>query len=127
MSNSNKLKSLHVLGRMTHTYEQSLPWFFLKQTFPTAMKNHTRRTVQPLDDLIICVPVSFHLTPKNLLQQFRLLKNKLNAASAKYVSDAMLIISRRISDDDFLKHYLELVHDESFQKLGKSSSEIEKE
>jgi hypothetical protein len=44
---------------------------------------------------------------------------KLNASNAKYISDTMRTISRRLPTEIFLKHYLELVRNEQFQKLGK--------
>jgi len=123
----NKLKSLRVLRRLTHTYNEVLQWLDKKQGSPLVLKNrnedggyHRRgAAVQPLDDIIICLPATFDLTPQNLLQHFQLLKTKLNASNAKYISDAMLSISRKIPDEIFLKGYLEFIRDEQFQKLGK--------
>jgi hypothetical protein len=125
--NLDKLKSLRILRRLTHTYNETLEWINKKEDSPSALKNpnesSSRRTrgagVQPLDDIIICLPATFDLTPQNSLKHFELLKTKLNASNAKYISDAMLSISRKISDEIFLKHYLEFIRDEQFQKLGK--------
>jgi hypothetical protein len=127
LSNLDKLKSLRVLRRLTHTYNDTLEWLDKKQGSPLASKNpnessspHARgAAVQPLDDIIICLPATFDLTPQNLLKHFELLKTKLNASNAKYISDAMLSISRKISDEIFLKSYLEFIRNEQFQKLGK--------
>lgn len=44
---------------------------------------------------------------------------QLNASNAKYISDAMLVISRRIPTDIFLKHYLDFIGGERFPTLGK--------
>ncbi len=128
----NKLKSLRVLRRLPHTYNQTLGWFEKKKDSQLASKNPNEATssrtrgaaVQPLDDIIICLPATFDLTPENLLKHFELLKTKLNASNAKYISDAMLNISRKIPDEIFLKHYLEFIRNEQFQKLGKLKNKI---
>jgi hypothetical protein len=114
-----KLKSLRVLHHLTYTYNESLQWFNEKQTSCLSLKTNTGIDIEPLDHIIICLPVSFDLTPEDLLKQFGYLKMKLNASNAKYISDTMRTISRRLPTEIFLKHYLELVRNEQFQKLGK--------
>ena len=49
------------------------------------------------------------------------LKTRLISSNAKYISDAMLTISRRLPSEIFLKHYSKLVRNEQFQKLSKSN------
>ncbi|CAF4947375.1 unnamed protein product, partial [Rotaria socialis] len=115
VTNPKKLKSLRVLHRLTHTYDQSLRWLVVSQ-------NNISNDIDPLDHIIICLPVTLDLTTQQLLKQFHFLKMKLNASNAKYISDAMLTISRRLPDKIFLKHYLDLVCNEQFQKLGKLNS-----
>ncbi len=83
------------------------------------MKTDSGINIEPLDNLIICLPITFDLNVQDLLKQFHLLKIKLNASNAKYISDAMLTISRRIPAQIFIKHYLDMVRSEEFQKLGK--------
>ncbi|CAF1367942.1 unnamed protein product [Rotaria sordida] len=68
--------------------------------------------------MILCLPATFDLIPEILLKHFDLLKTKLNASNAKFISDAMLSISHKISDEIFLKSYLEFNRNEQFQKLG---------
>ncbi len=119
MTNPTKLKSLRVLHHLTYTYNESLQWFNGKQTSCLSLKTNTGIDIEPLDHIIICLPVSFDLTPEDLLKQFGYLKMKLNASNAKYISDTMRTISRRLPTEIFLKHYLELVRNEQFQKLGK--------
>ena len=96
---------------MTQTRNLSLQWFHQQQQINIG--------TNPLDPIIICLPVTFDLTPADLLQQFHYLAMTLNASNAKYVSDAMLTISRKLPADIFLQHYLEFVGREQFQKLGK--------
>ncbi len=54
-----------------------------------------------------------------MLKQFQFLKRKLNATNAKFISDAFLNISKKISDQIFLKDYFEFIRNEQFEKLGK--------
>ena len=125
------MKSLRVLRRFTHTYNQTLQWIEKKQdsliTVKTSSEGHSRRgrgvDAQPLDDIIICLPSTFDLTPDKLLQQFHFLKTRLNAANAKFISDAFLNISRKIPEQTFLTHYLQFVQQEQFPKLGKFGEE----
>ena len=113
ITNPKKLSSLRVLSRFTHTYPQSLQWFEEKQRSSDV---HT----DPLDPLILCLPVRFDLSPEGFLEQLNFLKTKLNASNAKYISDTMRMISHRISERIFLEQYLQLVQSEHFQKLGKN-------
>ena len=125
--NVDKLKALRVLRRFTHTYGQALQWFEEKQDSSATSNNSSERLVcrrrgaapQSLDDVIICLPGTFDLTPDKLLQQFHFLKSTLNARNAKFISDAFLNISRKIPEQIFLTHYLEFVRQEQFPKLGK--------
>ncbi|CAF3289844.1 unnamed protein product [Rotaria sp. Silwood2] len=118
VTNPKKLKALRVLHHLTHTYNESLQWFDEKQKSSLSLKSNISADVEPLDPIIICLPITFDLTPQELLKQFHFLKIKLNASNAKYISDAMLTILRRLPEEIFLKHYLELVGDEQFQQLG---------
>ena len=112
---------------MTHTYDETIKWIYSKQDSQIAITNtsvsggrlNRGADAQPLDDIIICLPATFDLTPEDLLKHLELLKTKLNSSNAKYISDAMLSISRKIPDQIFLKHYLEFIRNEQFQKLGK--------
>ncbi|CAF2403732.1 unnamed protein product [Rotaria sp. Silwood2] len=47
----------------------------------------------------------------------------LNASNAKFISDAMLSISRKISDEIFFKSYIEFIRHGQFQKLGVAVTE----
>ncbi|CAF3971219.1 unnamed protein product [Adineta steineri] len=150
VSNLMKLKSLRVLHYLTHTSNESLQWLDQKQIAYGLTKDHhhhqsttnrrglqaitiscqsvelvkdnTIKNIDPLDNIIICVPVTFDLNSQDLLKQFHILKIKLNASNAKYISDAMLTISRRIPADIFLQHYIELVRSEQLTKLGITSN-----
>ncbi|CAF3902890.1 unnamed protein product [Rotaria sordida] len=118
VTNPKKLKALRILHHLTNTYNESLQWFNEKQTSSLLLKSNISTDIEPLDHVIICLPITFDLTPQDLLKQFHFLKMKLNPSNAKYISDAMLTISRRLPEEIFLKHYLELVGNEQFQKLG---------
>jgi hypothetical protein len=126
VSNLNKLKSLRILRRLTHTYNFTLKWIETKQGSQLSVKNPDEGSrssrgagAAPIDDIIICLPSTFDLTPQSLLKQFQSLKTQLKASNAKFISDAMLSISRKIPDEIFLKNYLELILSEQFGKLGK--------
>ncbi len=121
----DKLKSLRVLRRLTYTYNQTLEWIDKKQDSPLSSKNPNEgsgrgrgATVEVLDDILICLPSTFDLTSDILLKQFHFLTTKLNSTNAKYISDAFLNISRKISDQIFLTNYFEFIQNEQFQKLG---------
>ncbi|CAM4963222.1 unnamed protein product [Rotaria socialis] len=75
--------------------------------------------VQPIDTIVLCLPARFDITSENLYKHLDLLKNNLNTSNAKFISDAILNISRKINDDIFLKFYIEFISDEKFPKLGK--------
>ncbi|CAM2709425.1 unnamed protein product [Rotaria socialis] len=74
--------------------------------------------VQPIDTIVLCLPARFDITSENLYKHLDLLKNNLNTSNAKFISDAILNISRKINDDIFLKFYIEFISDEKFPKLG---------
>ncbi|CAF4880269.1 unnamed protein product, partial [Rotaria sp. Silwood1] len=122
VTNLKRLKALHVLHHFTYTYNKSLQWFDEKQISSLSLKCINSTDIDPLDHIIICLPITFDLNTHDLLKQFHFLKIKLNASNAKYISDAMLTISRRLPEEIFLKHYLELIGNEEFQKLGKSNN-----
>ena len=128
MKNLDKLKSLRVLRRLPHTYHQTLQWLELKQESSLVVADSNENsggrrtrgvTSDALDDIIICLPSTLGLTPERLCQHLEVLKTKLNASNAKYISDAMLNISRRLPDEVFLKSYLEFIRNEKFRTLGK--------
>ncbi|CAF4051216.1 unnamed protein product [Adineta steineri] len=130
IGNYEKLASFRILRRLTHTYNITLEWFNEKQDSALSICNSTvtktyrnrGAAAKPLDDIIICLPSTFDLTPQLLLQHFDLLLKKLNASNAKYVSDAILSISRRIPDEIFLEKYLDFIQNEQFQKLGTTAN-----
>ncbi len=110
---------------MTHTYNETLLWLEKKQGSSLAVKGNTDTKssfggdAQPLNDIIMCLPSTFDLTSQNLLKQFDLLTTIINASNAKFISQSMLSISHKIPDEIFLKHYLQFIRNEQFQKLGK--------
>lgn len=112
------MKSLRVLCRLAHTYNQSLHWFEQRQNSPPLKESTTGVNIDPLDPIVICLPVRFDLTPEEFLKQLKFLMMKLNASNAKYISDTMRMISFRISERIFLEEYLRFVQSEQFQKLG---------
>ncbi|CAF0890845.1 unnamed protein product [Adineta steineri] len=130
IGNYEKLASFRILRRLTHTYNITLEWFNEKQDSALSICNSTvtktyrnrGAAAKPLDDIIICLPSTFDLAPQLLLQHFDLLLKKLNASNAKYVSDAILSISRRIPDEIFLEKYLDFIQNEQFQKLGTTAN-----
>ena len=121
MTNPKKLKSLRVLYRLTHTYNQSLQWLEQKQNSPPSIESTTGVNINPLDHIVICLPVRFDLTLQGFLKQLEFLMMKLNASNAKYISDTMRMISSRIPERIFLEEYLRFVQSEQFQKLGTNS------
>ncbi|CAF4099371.1 unnamed protein product [Adineta steineri] len=129
ISNHVKLATFRILRRLTHTYSITLEWIYKKQDSPLPVGNSTKRTVrnrgaptEPLDDILICLPSTFDLTPQLLIKHLEFLTTKLNASNAKYISDAMLTISRKIPDEIFLEKYLDFIQNEQFQKLGTSAN-----
>ncbi|CAF1164464.1 unnamed protein product [Adineta ricciae] len=111
--NPAKVRALRALPRFTHVFHQSLQWFDEKQK-----TSFVSTTVDPLDHIIICVPIKFDLTFEDLCKQMTFFMSKINASNAKYISDAMVTILRRIPQKIFLKSYLEFIHSEHFQGLG---------
>ncbi|CAF1219378.1 unnamed protein product [Adineta steineri] len=129
ISNHVKLATFRILRRLTHTYNITLEWIYTKQDSPLPVGNSTKKTVrnrgaptEPLDDILICLPSTFDLTPQLLIKHLEFLTTKLNASNAKYISDAMLSISRKIPDEIFLEKYLDFIQNEQFQKLGTSAN-----
>jgi hypothetical protein len=121
------LKSLRILRRLTHTYNQTFQWINEKQGSPLTVKGDNSISrgrgadAQSLDDIIICLPATLDLNSQSLIKHFHLLTRKLNSSNAKYISDALLSISRKISDQIFLKLYFDFVQNKEFEKLGKSN------
>lgn len=76
-------------------------------------------TSQVIDSIALCLPAKFDLNSDNLIKYFHFLTNNLNSSNAKYISDAMLNISRKVNDDIFFKYYLEFTSHEKFSTLGK--------
>ncbi|CAF4677768.1 unnamed protein product, partial [Rotaria socialis] len=110
--------SIHVLNCSFHYLTGKQQEHITKIILHDFLQKNISNDIDPLDHIIICLPATFDLTTQQLLKQFHFLKMKLNASNAKYISDAMLTISRRLPDKIFLKHYLDLVCNEQFQKLG---------
>ncbi|CAF1560999.1 unnamed protein product, partial [Adineta steineri] len=130
VSNLQKLVSFRILRRLTHTYNITLEWIYKKQDSPLPIDSSTEKkssrnrgaATEPLDDILICLPSTFDLTPQSLIKHLEFLTTKLNASNAKYISDAMLSISRKIPDEIFLEKYLDFIQNEQFQKLGTSAN-----
>lgn len=123
MNNRDKLRSLRILRRLTHTYPRILQWIEQKQqsTVETPIGKKGRgASGQTIDDLIICLPSTCDLTREIFFQQFEILKTKINAANAKFISDAMRNISRKVNQQLFFKNYFQLIEDEQFITLGLS-------
>ncbi|CAF3309553.1 unnamed protein product [Rotaria socialis] len=126
ISNVDKLKSLRVLRRLSDTYNETVEWINKKQGSALTTNNTNETTsgrtrgaaVQPIDTIVLCLPARFDITSENLYKHLDLLKNNLNTSNAKFISDAILNISRKINDDIFLKFYIEFISDEKFPKLG---------
>ncbi|CAF4419226.1 unnamed protein product, partial [Adineta steineri] len=130
IGNSEKLASFRILPRLTHTYNITLEWINKRQHSTLPISNfvvektsrNRRATTKPIDDIIVCLPSTFDLTRQLLLQHFDLLLKKINASNAKYISDAILSVSRRIPDEIFLEKYLNFIQNEQFQKLGTTAN-----
>ncbi|CAF4778802.1 unnamed protein product, partial [Rotaria sp. Silwood2] len=122
ISNLDKLKCLRVLRRFSCTYNKTLEWIQNKQTSQLLIKNSNKTpswkthgaAVAPIDDIILCLPATFNLNQEYLLKHFDLLKTNLNTSNARFISDAILNISRKIPDEIFLKSYIEFIHNEQF-------------
>ncbi|CAF1535427.1 unnamed protein product, partial [Adineta ricciae] len=122
---AEKMSALHVLRRFPHTYQRTLEWIQAKEDSQliTNSTNTTNRpgrgiTNEALGDIVKCLPTTFDLPPEQIFKYFDFLKTKLNASNAKYISDAMLCVSRRIPEDIFLEQYLQFIQDEQFPKYG---------
>ncbi|CAF2442483.1 unnamed protein product [Rotaria sp. Silwood2] len=126
VSNLEKLKALHVLSRLTHTYHYTLQWIeknqnvFSSITIDTSSNNNSGRgaNIQTINYYILSLPSMFDLFPQDLFKQFDLLKEKLNASNATYVRNATLSISKKVTDQYFLQHFIKFIHSEYFSKLG---------
>jgi predicted DNA-binding protein len=121
-----KLKALRVLRPLSHTYYDTLQWIenkqepFLSQTSDISSSNRSTRgaNIQTINYYILSLPASFDLFPQELFQQFDRLKAQLNASNATYIREAIFSISQKVTDQYFLKHYIEFIHSEHFSKLG---------
>ena len=119
MTNIEKLRSIRVLSRFTCANHDSLQWLIEQQKSILLSTRQASTDICPLNDLIICLPAAYDLTGEDLLKQFHTLQLLLKASNAKYISDAILVISRRLPTELFLNHYLDMVRHERFQTLGK--------
>ena len=72
-----------------------------------------------LREIIGCLPATMDLSRDEHVEHFHLLASRMNASNAKFVSDAMANIARRIPDEHFLQVYLPLIQSEQMIKLGK--------
>ncbi|CAF3429777.1 unnamed protein product, partial [Rotaria sp. Silwood2] len=107
ISNLDKLKCLRVLRRFSCTYNKTLEWIQNKQTSQLLIKNSNKTpswktrgaAVAPIDDIILCLPATFNLNQEYLLKHFDLLKTNLNTSNARFISDAILNISRKIPNE----------------------------
>jgi uncharacterized protein (DUF924 family) len=122
------LKALRVLRRLSHTHHETLQWIeekqdpFLSVASDTSSSNHSNRgaNIQTINYYIISLSATFDLFPKNLFKQFDRLTAQLNASNAIFIRDAILSISQKVTDEYFLKHYLEFLRSEHLSKLGRS-------
>ncbi|CAF4358385.1 unnamed protein product, partial [Adineta steineri] len=74
--------------------------------------------IQTINYYILSLPATFDLIPQDLWKQFDRLKTQLNSSNATYIKDAFLSISRKMTDESFLKHYTEFIRSEHLGKLG---------
>jgi len=120
------LKALPVLRHLTHTYHDTLQWIetkqdsFLSVSNDASSSNNSGRgaNIQTINHYILSLPATFDLFPQDLFKQFDRLTAELNASNAIYIRDAMLSISQKMTDEYFLKHYIEFIRNERFLKLG---------
>ncbi|CAF1420343.1 unnamed protein product, partial [Didymodactylos carnosus] len=123
VSMSNKFKAIKVLKHLKTTYPLTLKWSEKIATkIPSVSSNVSRRgrgaNSQSFADIALCLPAMLDLFKSDILKIFDSLMIKINASNAKYVSDAMLVISRKLIDEQFLGLYLKFVKSEQFPKLG---------
>lgn len=121
--NVDKLKCLRVLRSLPLTYHQTMD--YLQQDQQLISQNPNKRSYrnkgaasQPLDDVFICLPATFDLNSEDLLKHLQVLKVKVNASSARFVSNAMLSISRKLPDQVFLNDFLQFLQNDNFLKSG---------
>lgn len=119
--NFHKVLSFRVLRRFKRSYDETVE--SIKQSLPNETEERTKSSGRGLNndslkDILVCLPATFDYNPEKLLEYFHYLKTKLNAANAKYISDAFLTLSQRMPDQMFLQAYFELISSEQFPKLG---------
>jgi len=127
-----KLKALRVLRRLTHTYQNTLQWIeqkqgsFLSVSSDTSLNNKPTRgaNIQTINYYILSLPATFDLIPQDLFKQFDRLTTQLSASNAIYVKDALFCLSRKVTDQYFLEHYIEFIRSEHFSKLGINNFEF---
>lgn len=127
MTNSEKLKAFRVLRRIPSMYKTSVEWLHKRQDSSesslSGKKSHSYSSRgadgQSIDDIAICVPASFDLPEQDLKQELQLLMGSLSAKNAKYISNAMTSISKKLPDEIFLNMYLDFVMNGQCQKLGR--------
>lgn len=128
VSKIDKLKSLRVLRRLPSIYKKVLEWIIKSEesNLTSVQINETkmcraRGTVTVcLDDIVLCLPSRFDVSSELLTNHFQLLAERLNASNAKYLSDALLCISRRVNHQMFLSFLLDFIESYKFQVLGAS-------
>ncbi|CAF1313648.1 unnamed protein product [Adineta steineri] len=125
--NPEKLKAVRVLRRFSHMYQNTLELieknqdaFLLRtiDTTSTTIKSIRGANIQTINYYILSLPATFDLFPQDLWKQFDRLKTQLNSSNATYIKDAFLSISRKMTDESFLKHYIEFIRTEHFGKFG---------
>ncbi|CAF0896335.1 unnamed protein product [Didymodactylos carnosus] len=127
-----KLNAINALKCLTTTHYLTLKWSEKvtadktttvsgeEQAEEVSTKDNARQIfgAQSFDNIVLCLPAGLDLFKSDLLKILHHLMEKLNSSNAKYVSDAMLVISRKITDKEFLDLYLKFIKSEQFPKLG---------
>ncbi|CAF3787569.1 unnamed protein product [Rotaria sordida] len=126
VTNLEKLKSLHVLNRLSHTHHYTIEWieknenlFSSVVTNASSCNNAGRgANIQAINNYILSLPAIFDLSSQDLHKQFHRLKEKLNASNTTIIRNALLNISQKVTDQYFLQYFIEFIHSEHFSKLG---------
>lgn len=86
---------------------------------PSDNKSVRGANIQIINYYILSLTATFDLFPQDLIKQFDRLKKELNASNATYIKDGIFSISQKVTDEYFLKHFIEFIQNEGFSKLGK--------
>lgn len=121
------MKALRILRRLIHTHPKTLQWleqkpdsFLSVSTDDSSNSKPTRgANIQTINHYIPSLPATFDLISQDLFKQFDQLLARLNASNATYIGNALLCISQKIADRDFLQHFIEFIQSERFTKIGK--------